>query len=90
MIGSHPERICVREPLYFGGIQRSYRVGIVEPDILIELFRQVGLKIVAREFGFGPVDYTDRALKSFPAKTLRSAEIAGPRRPSMKRASPVA
>ena len=28
-------------------------MGIVEPDILIELLRQVRLKIMARELGFG-------------------------------------
>src|ERR1019366_4795662 len=76
MTGLHPERICVRKPLYFGSIQRSHSVGIVEPDIFIELLRQVGLEVMARAFGFRPVDDADRALKTFPAKPLRAAKIA--------------
>ena len=71
---SHAERIGIRKALDFGGIQRGHRMGIVEPDILVELCRQAGPEIVAREFSFGPVDHADRPLKPLLAET-RSARI---------------
>ena len=39
------------------------RVGLVEPDVLVELGRQHGLEVVALQLGLGPVDHADGALE---------------------------
>ena len=60
--GSHAERIGVWQALDFSSLQRRHGAGFVEPDVLIELLRQVGLEVMARELSFGPVDDADRPL----------------------------
>jgi hypothetical protein len=59
---SQPERIGVWQALDFSSLQRRHGAGFVEPDVLIELLRQVSLKVMARELSFGPVDDADRPL----------------------------
>lgn len=56
------EGISVWKALQFRRLERCYRFGLIEPNILVELARQLCLKIVARELGLGPVDHADCAL----------------------------
>src|ERR1700694_2997984 len=39
---SHAERIGVRKTFDFGGLQRRRRASFVEPDVFVELLRQIG------------------------------------------------
>jgi hypothetical protein len=39
---SHAERIGVRKTFDFGGVQRPHRASFVEPDVFVELLRQIG------------------------------------------------
>lgn len=85
--GSHAERICIRKDLHLGSLQRSHRVGIVEPDMLVKLLRQTGPKVVAREFALG----TGRSHR-VPAPDAACIRLhkSRLRKPNMKRASWVA
>src|SRR5689334_2889894 len=48
---------------------------VVEPDILIELTRQLGAKIVAGQFGLRAIDHADRALQPLLAERIRAGQI---------------
>src|SRR6267378_4815671 len=39
---SHAERIGVRMTFDFGGVRRRHRASFVEPDVFVELLRQIG------------------------------------------------
>src|SRR5271169_3734970 len=47
---SNTERISIWKPLDLGRIKRGHGVRIIEPDIFIELLRQIGLKVVTGAF----------------------------------------
>ena len=73
LVASHAERIGIRKALDLGGLQRGHRTAIVEPDVLVELLRQAGPEVVARELGFGPVDDADCSLEPLLAEAGRPA-----------------
>ena len=58
---SQPERIGVWQALDFSSLQLRHGAGFVQPDVLIELLRQVALEVMARELSSGPLDDADRA-----------------------------
>ena len=39
---SRAERIGIRKTFDFGGVQRRHRASFVEPDVFVELLRQIG------------------------------------------------
>jgi hypothetical protein len=39
---SHAERIGIRKTFDFGGVRRRHRASVVEPDVFVELLRQIG------------------------------------------------
>jgi hypothetical protein len=39
---SHAERIGMRKTFDFGGVRRRHRASFVEPDVFVELLRQIG------------------------------------------------
>src|SRR5713101_5789007 len=53
------------------------RARLVEPDVFIELPGDAGLEVVTHEFGFGPVDNSDRALETQGHQLCTQLRLSG-------------
>src|SRR5665213_35430 len=72
-LGSNSKRISIRKALQLFGHQWRDSRRYIEPDVFIELLRQHGLKIVALQFGFRPIDHTDGTFEFRLHKTFNNA-----------------